>query len=777
MISNRTKKIQRTTFLNGRGDEPIPSRTCTPTSTETPTQTPTNTYTATQTPTHTTTQTPTPYPTATPTQTKTPTPTHTPTKTSTPTVTPTPTNTLTQTQTPTQTITSTPFPCDNTECRVHATDSIFLCYSCYPFNLVHPTYDDLCGPGHYNTTSDAFPKANYGTLDNIAIGPNVTITVYSQPSFGGIVLFSGTGPQVLMHSTWATHSTYSACHVDTYPNPLIQSMFPVSVRSFTDLHTWKNGSVIISCCNSSPPVIPTHTPTPTNTATPIPTQTPTATSATPTPTQTAKICGLSNWSTTFQGTLNGTPWVISNANKTLRFDIEDSGNCGGVNNNIQKGTAVAYVTACNDQYLCISVTGMAERELTNFENLAITLNGTNVIRATSPGGFSGCMMGPVTTTYFVPSPYFLANNSVNQLQVYFTTGDPWYHENAFYQIDLYISNTISCTPPTPTPTPTPTITRTGTPTPTITRTGTPTQTPTATRTVVPPPPAGSLPLFNKSTFSSVPDPYYTALLAAADRWATYIKFDLAKRPTLISGRPLWTGIELNTYTQINDVTSSTIASCGPHTLVDLQLIGPGVQFNTINFNMTINAYYETTYTIQEWTDVLTHELGHALGIGIDWLSFLLANGSVPPVDHFLDGTAYTNALAGYKAITGDLTYTKIPLEDTGGTGTVDKHWDDTVRAGTAAGAGGKTHFGVSNELMIGYFTPGNPLIMSKLSIGALLDFGYQEVNPGASEGVPSLAMMVNPPMQSGPHVVGGKVPIKLHCTCDVSKIIIHKPSQ
>ena len=101
MISNRPIKVKRTTFLEGKQGNPLPSRTCTPTNSQTPTITPTNS----QTPTQTCTQTQTSTPTQTLTPTNTPTITLTPS--ATPEVTQTPTNTLTRNPTPTPTLSPT----------------------------------------------------------------------------------------------------------------------------------------------------------------------------------------------------------------------------------------------------------------------------------------------------------------------------------------------------------------------------------------------------------------------------------------------------------------------------------------------------------------------------------------------------------------------------------------------------------------------------------------------------------------------------------------------
>ncbi len=108
------------------------------------------------------------------------------------------------------------------------------------------------------------------------------------------------------------------------------------------------------------------------------------------------------------------------------------------------------------------------------------------------------------------------------------------------------------------------------------------------------------------------------------------------------------------------------------------------------------------------TDVITHEMGHVLGIGTLWdAKGFLAN---PSLSGGLD-PSFTGPLAIAEFDTeGGAAYTgaKVPVEDQGGYGTADAHWRETI-------------FG--NELMTGYISyPPNPL--SGVTIASLADLGY-----------------------------------------------------
>jgi sugar lactone lactonase YvrE len=264
------------------------------------------------------------------------------------------------------------------------------------------------------------------------------------------------------------------------------------------------------------------------------------------------------------------------------------------------------------------------------------------------------------------------------------------------------------------------------------------------------------PLFDRSTFTAVPEPYRTYLNQAATRFETYIKIPSnvwdeikAARSSDTSGTENWAGIRLVEYTERNygvgHPQKNLIAACGPRNIYDLVQPGSnGLTFQAAGFALEINKYWETgiptgetsPYESADWVDILMHELGHGIGIGTFWQAELQQYGAVPPVDFFLDDI-YANAQQGYNTITNN-TYIKMPLEDSGGSTTAAAHWEADFRPGTAVGANGVSYPGIINELMVGYYTKGMGMKLTKLSIGALKDFGYEEVNPGTSEGVPTI---------------------------------------
>lgn len=107
--------------------------------------------------------------------------------------------------------------------------------------------------------------------------------------------------------------------------------------------------------------------------------------------------------------------------------------------------------------------------------------------------------------------------------------------------------------------------------------------------------------------------------------------------------------------------------------------------------------------------IAVHELGHSVGVGTLWQSKGLLRGAGTSNPRFVGA----GARAEWRALgrTGS-----VPVENTGGAGTRDGHWRESVFA---------------NELMTGFINTGfNPL--SRVTIASIGDLGYQ-VNLAAAD--------------------------------------------
>jgi hypothetical protein len=103
-------------------------------------------------------------------------------------------------------------------------------------------------------------------------------------------------------------------------------------------------------------------------------------------------------------------------------------------------------------------------------------------------------------------------------------------------------------------------------------------------------------------------------------------------------------------------------------------------------------------------DVILHEMGHVMGSGTVWsnLGLLLNPGTADPRFTGVNATNEFNTRFG-------LVGPDVPVENTGGPGTADSHWRESV---------------FNNELMTGFLNAGlNPV--SRITIGQWEDLGYQ----------------------------------------------------
>jgi len=103
-------------------------------------------------------------------------------------------------------------------------------------------------------------------------------------------------------------------------------------------------------------------------------------------------------------------------------------------------------------------------------------------------------------------------------------------------------------------------------------------------------------------------------------------------------------------------------------------------------------------------DVITHEMGHVIGIGTIWERKGLLKDAGQSTVRFVGANARKEFGKLKKSAAAD-----VPVENTGGPGTADGHWRESV---------------FRNELMSGFIAaPNNPL--SRVTVASLQDMGYQ----------------------------------------------------
>ena len=192
-----------------------------------------------------------------------------------------------------------------------------------------------------------------------------------------------------------------------------------------------------------------------------------------------------------------------------------------------------------------------------------------------------------------------------------------------------------------------------------------------------------------------------AFKSAADRWSRVIIGDL---PSVNVDHELIDDVVILAQGSAIDGVGGILGQAGP---THLRPQGAGVAaFLPAKGKMTFDTA-DLKQMEQDGTlnDVITHEMGHVLGIGTVWTSksLLKEAGKTNPT---FRGQAAMKEFGLLKGPT--VKPTPVPVENTGGPGTADSHWRETV---------------FRNEMMTGFVgVSGNPL--SRVTVASLQDLGY-----------------------------------------------------
>ncbi len=123
-------------------------------------------------------------------------------------------------------------------------------------------------------------------------------------------------------------------------------------------------------------------------------------------------------------------------------------------------------------------------------------------------------------------------------------------------------------------------------------------------------------------------------------------------------------------------------------------------------------------TDDDITDVVIHEMGHALGIGSLWRDNDLIErvGRIGPEQYV--GAHARRAYAIETGVAGLARTGFVPLEQSGGAGTAGGHWDDNDPFFNS--------FATNNriELMTGFFVPNTERFISRTTLASLVDLHY-----------------------------------------------------
>ena len=191
-----------------------------------------------------------------------------------------------------------------------------------------------------------------------------------------------------------------------------------------------------------------------------------------------------------------------------------------------------------------------------------------------------------------------------------------------------------------------------------------------------------------------------AFKAAADRWATVIVGDL---PSVRVDNEVIDDLLILAQGTAIDGPRGILGQAGP-THIRPANAGKS-KFLPVKGIMSFDtADLQAMQQDGTLKDVITHEMGHVLGIGTIWQRKGLLKDAGQNTVRFVGANARREYGKLLKKKAAD-----VPVENTGGPGTADGHWRESV---------------FRNELMSGFIAaPGNPL--SRLTVASLLDMGYE----------------------------------------------------
>lgn len=207
-----------------------------------------------------------------------------------------------------------------------------------------------------------------------------------------------------------------------------------------------------------------------------------------------------------------------------------------------------------------------------------------------------------------------------------------------------------------------------------------------------------------------------AFKGAADRWSRMIVGDLPS--VLVDGEVIDDLLILAQGSEI-DGPGETLGQAGP-TFLRPPNAGSAAFIPAKGIMTFDTADLEEMEQRGTLNDVITHEMGHVIGIGTIWTRKNLLQGAGTTNPTFIG----ESAKAEYGRLRGDDSGpTPVPVENTGGRGTRDSHWRESIFV---------------NELMSGFIAgAGNPI--SRTTLGSLQDTGYiVDMNAAEPYNLPNL---------------------------------------
>lgn len=213
---------------------------------------------------------------------------------------------------------------------------------------------------------------------------------------------------------------------------------------------------------------------------------------------------------------------------------------------------------------------------------------------------------------------------------------------------------------------------------------------------------------------------------AGERWEQIITKDLP--PAFVRGFGLVDDLVIEVRAPFIDGQGNVLGQAGPTQLRRRSFLPAA---GIMEFDIADLSLLEQEGLLE---DVILHEMAHVIGFGTIWPLLQVIDTSNPGEPIFLG----EGAIAEYEDLLGT-TVVGIPLEESGGSGTALRHWDEEL---------------FDNELMTGFINFGeNPL--SRLTAASIEDLGYQiNINAADEYSLPSSNSSTNASLIEPKEIVG-----------------------
>lgn len=138
-------------------------------------------------------------------------------------------------------------------------------------------------------------------------------------------------------------------------------------------------------------------------------------------------------------------------------------------------------------------------------------------------------------------------------------------------------------------------------------------------------------LFEKSSWGNIASPWKEYLTFAAEEWESHVRIDPKVVEAIRQNDPNFMGIKINvSFISQPSVGGSVVSAYIPVNTIKGFNLNPtdpeSIKWNTSEFDLVINTHPDVNTIFEAdnilvddvWRAILTHELGHGLGIGIVW---------------------------------------------------------------------------------------------------------------------------------------------------------------